>query len=54
MKILIVNTYDIQGGAAARVAILLRLNDLKEYCSYNIANTPPPPLCNVQIGEVFL
>jgi len=30
------------------------LTNFKENLSYTHINTPPPPLYNVQIGEVFL
>lgn len=32
---------------------ILFLSILKDYISYTFTNTPPPPLSNVQSGEVF-
>jgi hypothetical protein len=29
------------------------LSTLKDYIDYTCTNTPPPPLSNVQSGEVF-
>ena len=34
-------------------SIKILISTLKDYVSYTFTNTPPPPLSNVQSGEVF-
>ena len=45
---------DFYSSLAARRVSSPTVSCIKENLSYTYINTPPPPLCNVQIGEVFL
>jgi len=49
------NKYNLQliNFKTFELTIQIFLSTLKDYVSYTFTNTPPPPLSNVQSGEVF-